>query len=103
MDDPDNGKLIIKGLSNFYYTYMLVPIDCICYYSIAFDVKDEKFRYTINITDVTAGTDGVSSMSYLIENPNKKNSKKQFEQIVKIKTDFISSLANIKDQKLDNW
>jgi hypothetical protein len=112
MDDLENGMLIIKGSSGFYITYDLQPIDFEIDYSITFNVKDNKYRFIIDVIDVTAGTPIQSLMggtvkpsylSYIIDKPKKKISLKIYEGIKKNKTKLITLLSNLKDQKSDNW
>ena len=121
VDDPENGKLVLKGLDKYLIqASMGVLVENVCSHTIILETKPEKFRFTIEITEVTTGTLNQPILSdVLISDPPKKpNGKlyssgmvkgvlKQKEQhlthIKSLKTNLITSLLDLAKTKKDNW
>lgn len=120
VDDPDNGRLIIKGLDNYIIEVLAIKVENVCYHTITFETKPEKFRFSIEITEVTTGTEGQPMLHNVLlsDPPIKPNGKqysglmlngilKQKEQhlthISSMKNGLIRSLTNISTTKKDDW
>lgn len=105
LDDKDNGKLIVKALSGFAYKVMGSNIGSKCFYTLTIDTKGNRFRYTINITEVEVGTKNQSAYKMLIEKPDKGQSKDILKEVEAIKNDLIGRMkaAVTQDSNEDSW
>jgi len=110
LDTPENDKLIIKGNSDYFYNYKVkvmfktreIPISGKFYYMITFDIKENRFRFTIDIIDVTTDS-GSSFLSLMINKTGSYNYDQPYQEVHRIKNDLINRLSNIKEQKQDTW
>lgn len=105
LDDPENGKIIMKGTSDFYYTIYLSQIPCTCRYIITFDIKDNKFRASMEISDITASYRyGDSSiLSHISPNSKSAWTKSVYSSVIKIKENIFELLLNVKPEKKEDW
>ncbi len=103
LDDASSGKIIAKGISPFSYKVMGSNVGSKCYYTITLEAKDNRFRYTIDVTDVIVGTANQSAYKQLIEKPDNKQSKAILEEITKIKNEIISGLSQTNSKTDNNW
>ena len=105
LDDKENGKFIVKALSSFGYKVMGANIGSKCFYTLTIDTKDNRFRYTINITEVEVGTKNQSAYKILIEKPDKGQSKDILKEVETIKNDLIQRMkATVtQDSNEDSW
>jgi len=127
MDDPEAGKIIVKGILTYNLStkvpLMLNPVTYPNrnYHTIVFDLKDDKFKYKIEITEIESGTSFTPIMHDLLlpDPPLKPNGKPYkglaLESVLKTKKDhldyteqskkdLIKELSNLGDKpKSDNW
>lgn len=103
LDDKENGKLIVKAISPFHYGVMGIRIDSKCFYTLTIDTKENKFRYTIDMTEVEVGTDHQSAYKQLIEKPDKKQSVDIMKRIEDIKNSIILGLNGAAISNDNNW
>lgn len=127
MDDPESGKIIVKGISTYnlsiksplMFNSVIYPNRN--YHTLLFDLKDDKFKYKIEITEVEVGTSFTPIMHDLLlpDPPLKPNGKPYkglgLESVLKtkkdhldyteqFKNDLIKELLNLKFKpKSDNW
>ncbi|MCW5910201.1 MAG: DUF4468 domain-containing protein [Cyclobacteriaceae bacterium] len=121
VDDPENGKLVLKGIDKYLIeAAMGVKAENACYHTITLETKPEKFRFTIEVTEVTTGTMNQPMLrDVLLSNPPiKPNGKpysgamlngvlKQKEQhlthINSLKIGLITTLSRLATIKKDDW
>ena len=105
LDDPTNGILLIKG--NFVKKYNKVGgADMRVHFSLKFECKDNRFRYTINVSDVCAtDANNTSMMNYIIKNPTKKGSIQTKEDISIEVNKFMKSVYSFvnKIETVEEW
>lgn len=101
LDDPENNKLIIKGNSDFSFYYLLYDRISTIEYSIIFDIKQGKFRYTIEILDVKEGT--MSLLPYIEKRSPKKYINLILNGIDKNMNSLKQRLLELSVVKSDNW
>lgn len=104
MDDKQAGKLIGKGASKSYYTYMLYPVEYNLNYTISITTKDGRYRYEISSFRVNSE----SGMNRLIEGPydvynkNKGTGLVMFKKIIPFvestSIDLVSGIADAMKQ-----
>jgi len=119
MDDPRLGKIVLKGLYTYNLETMGTTFPNKVYHMITLEAKDGRFRYTIEITDVTTGTVDQSILQDVLlpETPVKANGKpytglilknvqkqkaQHLERISTFKDNLISSLTKTSESKSDN-
>lgn len=121
VDDPENGKLVLKGIDKYFIeAAMGVKVENVCYHTITLETKPDKFRFTIEVTEVTTGTMAQPMLRdvLLSDPPVKPNGKpysggmlngvlKQKEQhlthINSLKTGLITTLTGLSTTKKDDW
>lgn len=121
IDDSENGKLVLKGIDKYLVeAAMGVKAENVCYHTITLETKPEKFRFTIEVTEVTTGTMNQPMLHDVLisDPPIKPNGKpysggmlkgvlKQKEQhlthIKSLKTTLITSLTGLATKKKDDW
>jgi hypothetical protein len=109
MDQKD--KIIIKAKDKFSYDTEFVVMFkkttivsyCDLFYNIIFDIKDGKFRYTINYTDFK-----INNISGDINQLTQSNKpyEKFYKLSIKSNNDLINRINEIKNQTStpkDNW
>jgi hypothetical protein len=120
-DDPENGKLILKGIDKYFIAGpMGIKAENISYHTITLESKPEKFRFTVEITEVTSGTleQPLLHEILLSDPPLKSNGKpytggmlnailKQKEQHLDhlhlFNSGLIESLKTIGLEKIEDW
>lgn len=105
LDDKENHKLILKGENPFVYKSLMGGLEGKGFYTLTIDAKDNRFRYTLNFTEVEVGTAHQSAYKELIEKPNKKHSKSVQEQITRFKDNLTTALSYIyiQNTSADEW
>lgn len=121
VDDSENGKLILKGEDKYFIDVAMgVKAENICFHTITLETKVEKFRFTIEITEVTTGTLKQPILSdVLLSNPPVKpngkaysggvlngvlNQKEQhMTHLNLLKTGLSATLSNLAATKKDDW
>ena len=102
LDDKENGKMIIKGNTIVWVKSVGLNVDMRVSFSLTIDVKDERFRYTYQVTDITSGSPSKSSMNQMNKNNRMVNGLKEdisaaFNALIE---DLRSSILNASS---DNW
>lgn len=105
LDDKENGKLIVKGLSSFSYKVMGANIGSKCFYTLTIDTKDNRFRYTIDMTEVEVGSKNQSAYKMLIEKPDKGQAKDILKEVEAIKNKLVNNMKSsvIQDAESGDW
>jgi len=108
MDDQESGKIIIKAQSDYSYKRDItienrlhtVVMSYVFYYDIIFDIKDNKFRFSIEITDVIENRNNTSEFDSMKNGINSYN-KRIFDGISNFKSSLSDKIIKIKSN--DNW
>jgi hypothetical protein len=105
-DDKEKGKLIAKGSVQVNFTFSRKQWPAKVYFTLQVDVKDNRFRYTYDVTEVMdeSGARPVSVMKSIINKPDKST-------IIEIKENISSNFnaqvrdiqKYINDENSDNW
>lgn len=105
LDDDTNKKLIIKGIAPFHYILLMTRIDSKCFYTITTEARDNRFKYTINITEIEVGSNHQSGMSEVMNKPKSRNSKGIIPNIERIMSNLIKGMEaqNFADDSSDEW
>lgn len=106
LDDKENGILVVKGNTTSYYTFMKKKYPARVHFTLKIDIKDNKFRYTFEVTDVIdeSGAKPMPIMS-LIQNKPTKNTVVEIKQgIATSFAEFTNGIYNsIVQSKSDEW
>ena len=104
-DDKENGKLIAKGNVQVGFTFAKKIWPARVYFTLQVDVKDNRFRYTYEVTEVMDESGARQPpVKSITSKPNKSTS-------IEIKENILSNFnAQIKDiqsyinnENNDNW
>ena len=68
LDDPENGKIIVKYIYITHQKQMGMSYQAKTYNTATFDIKDNKFRCSISVTNVTTGTSEVPVYDAILKN-----------------------------------
>jgi len=100
LDEKD--KIMVTADKNYSYTQKVantsINVGGVINYILTLDIKDGKFRYSIEITDVRAGL--VSMFGLLKEKPKDIVSAPIMVEVIKFKNGLIESLGSVPK---DNW
>lgn len=98
------NQILVTGNENFNYSQTVakrtVYVGGVLSYNLNIELKENRIRYTLEITDVKAGL--VSMMAILNEKPNDTVSVPILVEIEKFKNNFVEKLK-LTETKNDNW
>ncbi len=109
MDNPEFSKLIVKGLFTYNLTTMGISFPNKAFYTIKFETKDGRFKYSIEYSEVTTGTadEKILSLVILSDPPLKSNGKSYngmiLKNVIKQKKEHINYLFDFKNKLISSF
>lgn len=105
LDDKENGKLILKGEQSFSFKAGIGHVPGRVHFTLTMEVKDDRYRYTYVITDITSDMDnGASMLPSLKRHPNNGRVKTVMNTIKDSLNDLIQKSYRSFDTSSDaNW
>ena len=102
LDSPETGTIICKGI----YVYDAGKLtEMRVHMTLKIEAKENRFRYTITVTDMRGGTKDISAYSMYAKNPTGKYSAKfsdDFREQIKRWMDGICT-SNVNSGSDDDW
>ena len=104
-DDKENGKLILKGEQSFSFKAGIGHVPGRVHFTLTMEVKDDRYRYTYVITDITSDMDnGASMLPSLKRHPNNGRVKTVMNTIKDSLNDLVQKSYRSFDTSSDaNW
>lgn len=91
LDSPETGSIICKGI---YVQNAGTLTEFRGHFTFKIEAKDNRFRYTITVTDIRSGTKDVSSYQYFIDHFEGRYARKFDEEFKAVLKQWILKIAN---------
>ena len=102
LDDRENGKIIVKGNTVVLIKSVGLLVDTRVYFALTIDIRDERFRYTYTVSDITSGSPARSQMRDMGRD---NRTVAQFKN--DIRAAFMAHIENMRgvvlDTATDDW